>query len=104
MTGFVFRLIAPRPDFSLTMSEDERAVMTAHVSYWSSLAAAGTVLAFGPVIDPREPYGIGIIVAPDLAAAEVIRDSDPAVRSGHGFRTEIAPMAVLVTPTETHLA
>ena len=34
----------------------------------------------------------------DLTAAEALRDGDPAVRSGHGFRTEIAPMPRLVTP------
>ena len=98
MAGFVFRLIPPRPDFSATMSADERAVMAEHVAYWSELAAAGSVLAFGPVADPAGPYGIGIIVAGDLAAAEALRDADPAVRSGRGFRTEIAPMLALVTP------
>jgi hypothetical protein len=28
VTGFVFRLIPPRPDFASTMSDDERAIRT----------------------------------------------------------------------------
>jgi len=55
------------------MSAAERAVMIEHVAYWTQLARSGQVLAFGPV-------------------------AGPAVQSGHGFRTEIAPMPRLVTP------
>ena len=97
MTGYVFRLIPPRPDFALTMSEDERAVMDAHFGYWGALLARGQVIAIGPVADPNGPYGIGIVLAADLAEAEVIRDGDPAMRSHFAFRTEIAPMLRLVT-------
>jgi hypothetical protein len=52
MIGFAFRLIPPRPDFPVTMSEEERATMAAHAAYWASLAARGTALAYGPVNDP----------------------------------------------------
>ncbi|HUE08511.1 MAG TPA: YciI family protein [Acidimicrobiales bacterium] len=97
MTGYVFRLIPPRPDFASTMSEDERAVMDAHFGYWGALLARGQVIAIGPVADPNGPYGIGIVLAADLAEAEVIRDGDPAMRSHFAFRTEIAPMLRLVT-------
>ena len=76
--------------------------MMEHVAYWSGLNAEGSVLAFGPVNDPHGGYGIGIILAEDLPHAEAIRDADPAVRSAHGFRGEIAPMLRLVTPTETY--
>jgi uncharacterized protein YciI len=99
MTGFVFRLIPPRPDFPFTMSDDERATMAAHGAYWSALAARGTAFAFGPVNDPEGPYGIGIIVAEGQKEAEEVRDADPALSSPHGFRTEILPMLSLVTPT-----
>ncbi len=102
MMGFVFRLIPPRPSFVFDMSAEERATMTDHVGYWSALKAQGRVVAFGPVNDPQGGYGIGIVLAEDLAAAEAIRDADPAVRSAHGFRGEIAPMLRLVTPTATY--
>ena len=79
------------------MSEDERAVMDAHFGYWGELLARGQMIAIGPVADPNGPYGIGIVLAADLAEAEVIRDGDPAMRSAFAFRTEIAPMLRLVT-------
>jgi uncharacterized protein len=99
MMGFVFRLIPPRPSFPLDMSTDERATMMAHVGYWSTLIGEGRVLAFGPVDDPDGAYGIGIVVTESRSQAEKLRDGDPAIRSPHGFRTEIAPMLRLVTPT-----
>lgn len=102
MVGFVFRLISPRPGFAFDMSPDERATMMEHVAYWSALAAQGNVLAFGPVDDPSGSYGIGIVVAASQSEAEELRDGDPAIRSRHGFRTEIAPMRRLVTPTSTY--
>ena len=100
--GFVFRLIAPRPGFVSDMSPDERATMMEHVGYWSTLAEEGKALAFGPVNDANGPYGIGIILAESQADAERLRDNDPAVKSAHGFRAELAPMLRLVTPTATY--
>jgi uncharacterized protein YciI len=98
LTGFVFRLIPPRPDFATTMSDDERALMTAHSEYWSDLIAQGRCVAVGPVDDPAGGYGLGVVLAEDLAGAEDIRDKDPAMAPGSEFRTEIAPMYRLVTP------
>jgi hypothetical protein len=43
-----------------------------------------------------------VVLTADLAAAERLRDGDPAMRSAHGFRTEILPMLRLVTPTATY--
>ena len=102
MPGFVFKLIPPRPDFAFTMATDERATMDEHVAYWAELTRQRRVLAYGPVNDPSGPYGIGIIIADDLADAEGMRDADPAVRSPHRFRTEIAPMLRLVTPDASY--
>lgn len=75
--------------------------MVEHVAYWSDLAAEGCVVAFGPVADDMGPYGIGVVLAADLAAALAIRDRDPALQSPHGFTTEVHPMPVLVTPSAT---
>lgn len=97
--GFVFRLLPPRPTFAFHMTVDERMTMNDHVAYWSALAADGKALAFGPVGDPAGPYGIAIVLATDQAEAERLRDEDPAMRSGRGFRTELLPMMSLVTPT-----
>ena len=99
---FLFKLVPPRPDFPFTMTDDERDTMLEHVGYWSALAGAGTALAFGPVNDPSGGYGVGVILAADLAEAERLRDDDPAMRSSHGFRTEILPMLRLDTPSGTY--
>ncbi len=100
MRGFFFRLIPPRADFAFTMTEGERATMTAHFGYWSELSRQGKALAFGPVQEPTGTYGIGIVLAEDLAEAQAIADGDPASASPHGFRAEVAPMLSLVTPGE----
>ena len=102
MMGFVFRLIPPRPTFPFDMSSDERTTMSKHVEYWSALAEQGQVVAFGPVGDPRGAYGIGVVLAENQAEAEAVRDRDPAMKSPHGFSTEIAPMLRLVTPARTY--
>ncbi len=98
MKGFVLRLLPPRPDFAFTMTDGERATMAEHANYWTGLAEAGNVLAFGPVGDPDGPYGIAIVLAEDREDAERFRDEDPALASSHGFRSELAPMLALVTP------
>lgn len=99
---FFFKLLPPRPDFAFTMSDDERATMLAHVAYWGELTAVGKTIAYGPVNDPTGGYGIGIILADDATAAGAVRDADPAMRSPHGFRTEILPIMRLVTPQATY--
>jgi uncharacterized protein YciI len=104
MMGFVFRLIPPRPSFPLDMSTDEPATMMAHVGYGSALIEQGRVLAPGPVDDPDGAYGIGIVVTESRSQAKKLRDDDPAVRSPHGVRTEIAPMLRLVTPRGVNAA
>ena len=101
MMGFVFRLI-PRASFSFDMSTDERATILEHVEYWSALTEQGRVLAFGPVGDAHGAYGIGIVLAESQTDAEALRDDDPAIKSPHGFATEIAPMLRLVTPNQTY--
>ena len=96
--GFFFRLVPPRSDFAFTMSDEERKAMLAHVDYWTGLARAGSVVAFGPVGDADGPFGIGIVLAEDEAAAEALRDADPVMRAIDGFTTKITPMLQLVTP------
>jgi hypothetical protein len=84
------------------MSSGEQETMTEHVVYWSGLIDKGSVLAFGPVADPVEPHGIGIVLAEDLRAAEELRDLDPAMMSSRGFRTRIVPIVHLVTPNGSY--
>ena len=60
---FALYLLPSRPDFAMTMSDEERGIMMKHITYWTELMNQGKVLAFGPVMDPKEIYGLGIISA-----------------------------------------
>lgn len=93
---FLCRLIPPRATFMADITEDERAVMAAHATYWQKLLAEGTALAFGPVADPTGGWGLGIVRAPDEAALAQLTSADPAITSGRGFRTEALPIVQLV--------
>ena len=45
MATFVFRLLAPRPNFALDMSDEERTVMERHAAHWQPLIEFGSVNA-----------------------------------------------------------
>ncbi len=97
MKPFVYRLLPPRPSFAQDMTEEERTVMMEHSAYLRGLAAKGEALAFGPVLDPKGSWGVGIFQVESAERMEEIARSDPAIRSGRGFAYEILPMATLVT-------
>jgi uncharacterized protein len=79
---FLYRLQPPRPTFSQDLDAQEAEVMQRHVVYWQGLLARGVAIAFGPVLDPRDPWGLGLLEVGDEAAARAIGDDDPAVQSG----------------------
>ena len=93
---FLCRLLPPRSDFMTTMTADERAMMQAHVGYWTGKVTTGNALLFGPVGGPTGGYGIGVIKVADMAEMEALRDADPAMRAGVGFRYDILPMPRVV--------
>jgi len=68
----------PRPTFHLDMTSDERAIMQKHVAYWSEKAEKGIALVFGPVMDPKGVYGIGVYQVQDEAEMRDLIDHDPA--------------------------
>ncbi len=89
---FFCRLIAPRPTFALDMDAAETEIMGAHAAYWRALLVKGDAVVFGPVADPKGPWGLGVVKAADEDAINAFRDKDPAILSGRGFRYEILPM------------
>jgi uncharacterized protein len=91
----------PRPTFTSDMTQDERAVMQAHQTYLLGLAAKGSAVAFGPVLDPRGSWGVGIFTVESAEEIEAITRNDPAILSGRGFSYEILPMAALVVAGPT---
>jgi uncharacterized protein YciI len=75
---FVLKLIPCRPSFSHDMNAEERAIMLQHVAYWKEKMAQGFVLVFGPVMDPKGVYGLGIVEAENAEQVNSFIENDPA--------------------------
>lgn len=95
---FVLHLLPSRPDFANTMTETERSIMMSHVAYWTNLMNQGKVLVFGPVFDPVEVYGLGIIAVDNEQEVEDFIAKDPASTIN---RYEYFPMKAIV-PANSH--
>ena len=78
MKYFFLRLNPPRPTFSQDMTPEAWGVMQRHVAYWTELMAKGSVLVFGPVLDPRGAYGIGVIGVESENERDTFMANDPA--------------------------
>ncbi len=93
---FFIKTQNPRPTFHLDMTAEERAVMEKHVAYWSEKATKGFAIVFGPVMDPKGVYGIGIYQVQDEAEMRNLLKHDPA----NGLlKYEVLPMARAVVGT-----
>ncbi len=68
--------------------------MERHVAYWQDLLNRHVALAFGPVLDPDDPWGLGLLDLEDERAAQAIGEGDPAVKSGT-CTYEIVPMQLV---------
>jgi len=90
---FYVRLIPPRPTFASDMNADERALMQQHAIYFRGLFDQGKVLIFGPVLDPRDNFGMAVLEVNDLAEAESLLAQDPTALAGLN-RFRISPMVV----------
>ena len=75
---FFMKLNPPRPTFSQDMTPAERAIMQRHVVYWTGQMAEGRIYVFGPVLDPRGTYGVGVIGVESEAERDVLVANDPA--------------------------
>ncbi len=90
---FFFRLIPPRPTFAQDLTEEERAVMMQHAAYVRGFFENGSVLAYGPVLDPEGSFGMGLLEMTDLAEAEEFAKNDPSIKCGMN-RYTISPMRI----------
>ena len=90
---FYIRLIPPRPTFASDMSAEERALMQQHVAYFRGLFDQGKVLIFGPVLDPTDNFGMGVLEVRDGSEAQELMDNDPTVLAGMN-KIKILPMVV----------
>jgi uncharacterized protein YciI len=82
MSTFVFRLKAPRPDFALHMSDEEREIMGRHARYWQPFIDSGQMVVFGPVLDATGSWGLGVVEADNERELRAFADLDPAVTTG----------------------
>jgi uncharacterized protein len=92
--AFLYRLLPPRRSFASDMTPAEAEVMQRHVAYWQDLLNRDVALAFGPVLDPEDPWGLGLLDLDDEQAARAIGDADPAVASGT-CSYEVVPMELV---------
>jgi uncharacterized protein YciI len=93
---YVLHLLPSRPDFSQTMTDEERSIMMKHVAYWTEIMNQGKVLAFGPVLDPKAVYGLGIISVENEQKVKDFISNDPASKIN---KYEYFPMKAIV-PTK----
>ncbi len=82
---FFFRLIPPRSTFVADMTDGERALMVEHAAYLHGHFEQGSVLAYGPVLDPAGAFGIALF--------ERIAEGDPTILAGLNTYS-IVPMVV----------
>jgi len=79
---FVFRLISPRPNFALDMTDEEREIMGRHAAYWQPLVESGQMVIFGPVLDSTGSWGLGVVEADDEDELRKFAAGDPVVTTG----------------------
>lgn len=89
MAFFFARLVPHRPDFPADITPAEGAVMQQHGAFLAELLARGSLVAAGPVFDPRGAFGMALVEADSLAAAQSLIAGDPANAIG---RYEVLPM------------
>ena len=86
---FFMKLIPPRSTFMIDMTDAEKATMQLHVIYWAKLLEKGTAIAYGPVLDPKGGYGVGVICVDTDEELQQLMANDPA----NGLnKYEFAPM------------
>ncbi len=62
----------------MDMTADEKAIMQKHVVYWTELLNKGNAIVFGPVLDPKGPYGAGVVSVESEEHLKQIIANDPA--------------------------
>jgi hypothetical protein len=78
MPHYFLKLNPCRPTFAQDMTNEERAIMQQHVGYWSDLMNKGLVVVFGPVLDPKSVYGVGVVEVDDEGQLKELIKNDPA--------------------------
>jgi len=75
---YVLYLNPPRPTFVQDITDEERDIMQRHIAYWTDYMNKGMALAFGPVLDPKGGYGLGIVEVENEQQMQDMIANDPA--------------------------
>jgi uncharacterized protein len=93
---YYFKLIPPRPAFPQDITDEERALMEKHATYFQQQFDAGKPLLYGPVMAPDGAFGVGILEVADEAEGQRFADNDPSVLAGLN-RFVLYPMRVVAS-------
>ena len=94
---FIYRIVPTRLEMLVSgPTEHEMQVMATHFAHLQKLAADGVVLMAGRTMDTgAATWGIVVLEAPSLAAAEAVMRSDPAIAEGL-MQCELFPYRVAI--------
>lgn len=87
---YFMKLIPPRPTFAQDMTAAERELMTQHVAYVRGYFERGSVLLYGPVLDPEGSFGIAVLEMEEAEMKEFVA-GDPTISAGLNTFS-VAPM------------
>ena len=90
---YFFKLIPPRATFPHDITPEERRLMEEHSRYCQDQFAAGRLLIYGPVLEPRGAFGLAVLEVDDEAEVQRFGEGDPSVKAGLN-RFEFYPMRV----------
>ena len=79
MPTFVLRLIAPRPNFAQTITDEEREIMSRHAAHWGPYLERGEMVVFGPVLTDDDSFGLAVVDTDDEQALREFAARDPVV-------------------------
>jgi uncharacterized protein YciI len=79
---FVLRLIAPRPNFAQTITDEEREIMGRHAAHWQPYLERGDMVVFGPILTDDDSYGLAVVDTDDERALREFAAQDPVVTTG----------------------
>jgi uncharacterized protein YciI len=82
VSTFVLRLKAPRPNFALDMTDEERAIMGRHAAHWQPYIESGQMVVFGPVLHSTGSYGLAVIDIEDEDELRAFAARDPVITTG----------------------
>lgn len=99
MSYYLCKLIPPRPNFLMEMTDAEKKIMHEHSVYWrTNMERGGGIIMYGPVADPKGAWGVGIVQMGSQQDVEDFASNDPAVKAEIGFTFEYYPMPTLKLP------